>query len=126
METRRVHYTELAPAAPTSLHARESETYRREVGRLLAEGHAGEFVLISGDEIIGFWPTRKQAVVEGFRRFHTNQFIVDLVSEWQEVVIIPYRGVHQWAVTPELSRSQQPNNSASESSSESMATTPKH
>jgi len=31
---------------------REAETYRREVVRLLAEGHAGRHVLIKGDEVV--------------------------------------------------------------------------
>jgi hypothetical protein len=30
----------------------EAETYRREVGRLLAEEHAGRHALIKGDEVV--------------------------------------------------------------------------
>ncbi len=88
MGTRRVHYTELAPAAPTSLHALEAETYRRVVGRLLAEGHAGEFVLIQGDDIIGCWPTRKEALLEAFRRFREALFTVDEVKEWHDTLTV--------------------------------------
>jgi hypothetical protein len=126
METRRVHFTELAPAAPTSLHAREWETYRREVGRLLAEGHAGEFVLIHGDDIVGFWPTWKAAVVEGYRRFRSNQFLTRAVTEWDEVRVIPYRGQVRWVGTAEPSPSAMAANSASPSSSAPTATIPKH
>lgn len=94
MGTRRVHYTELAPAAPTSLHAREEETYRREVGRLLAEGHAGEFVLIQGDDIIGFWPTRKEALLVALRRFREALFTVDEVKEWHDTATV--HETNQW------------------------------
>jgi hypothetical protein len=92
METRRVHYTELAPAAPTSLHAREWETYRREVGRLLAEGHAGQYVLIHGDEIVGFWATRNDALLEGFHRFHEGLFTIEQVTEWYPLRVLRGRG----------------------------------
>jgi hypothetical protein len=40
-----IHYSQLPPAEPGSRIAREWETYRREVGRLLAEGHEGRFLL---------------------------------------------------------------------------------
>jgi hypothetical protein len=39
----------------------EIATYRRELRRLLAEGHAERFVLIKGDEVIGVWDTSDDA-----------------------------------------------------------------
>jgi hypothetical protein len=53
--------TELPEAKPDSPLYREWNYYRREVGRLLAEGHEGRFVLIKGEAIIGIWDTRAGA-----------------------------------------------------------------
>jgi hypothetical protein len=59
-EPRTVHYTELPESASGPLAA-EWNVYRREVGRLLAEGHEGRWVLIKGEEIIGVWDTEGEA-----------------------------------------------------------------
>jgi hypothetical protein len=64
-----VHYTELAPAEPGSALAAEWETYRREVGRLIAEGHEGKWVLIKGDEVVGLFASAEQAHDAGSQRF---------------------------------------------------------
>jgi hypothetical protein len=50
-----VHYTEVGPLEPGSTLNEEDATYRREVGRLLAEGQEGRFVLIVGETIIGIY-----------------------------------------------------------------------
>src|ERR1700741_3917299 len=42
----RIHYTELGDADPNSQLYVEWSCYKREVGRLLAEGNEGRFVLI--------------------------------------------------------------------------------
>jgi hypothetical protein len=62
------------------------------VGRLLAEGHAGEFVLLHGEEVIGLWATRKEALVEGFRRFREGLFTVEEVTEWYPLRVLRGRG----------------------------------
>jgi hypothetical protein len=56
-----IHYTELPKSTPSMALAVEWDFYRREVGRLLAEGHEGEWVLIKGEQIIGFWATDEEA-----------------------------------------------------------------
>ena len=53
--------TELAEAPPDSPLATEWNYYRREVGRLLAEGNQGKWVLIEGERIIGIWDTYEEA-----------------------------------------------------------------
>ncbi len=55
-----IHYTALPPASPDSPLATEYNFYRREVGRLLAEGHEGKWVLIKNEEILGIWDTLKE------------------------------------------------------------------
>jgi hypothetical protein len=64
-----IHYTEL-PAAPLDEpQGVEWEFYRREVGRLLAEGHEGRWVLIKGEEIIGIYESRDAAMEEAHKRY---------------------------------------------------------
>src|SRR5437762_1438554 len=48
-----IPWTELPEAKPGEVFYREWNTYRREVGHLLAEGQAGRYVLIKGEQIIG-------------------------------------------------------------------------
>ena len=56
-----IHYTELPPMPLDEPQGVECEFYRREVGRLLAEGHEGRWVFIKGEEIIGIYDTREEA-----------------------------------------------------------------
>jgi hypothetical protein len=56
-----IHFTELPEDKSDGPIAGEWNLYRREVGRLLAEGHEGRWVLIKGDEIIGIWNTEEEA-----------------------------------------------------------------
>src|SRR5947209_19608520 len=48
-EPRTISYTELPAPQPHSQLYREWNFYRREVGRLPAEGHEGRFILIKGE-----------------------------------------------------------------------------
>jgi hypothetical protein len=64
-----LHYSALPPSQPESALAVEWEFYRREVGRLLAEGHEGQWVLIKGEEILGFFDTRRAGVAEAYKRY---------------------------------------------------------
>jgi hypothetical protein len=81
-----IHYTQLAPMRPGSQLMAEWETYRREVDRLLAEGHEGKTVLIQGDTIIGLFDTRDAASEEGLRRFGTNSHLIHRVQTWEPVL----------------------------------------
>lgn len=47
----------------------EIRTYVRELPRLIAEGHAGRFVLIKGDEVLSVWDTFDDACQAGRERF---------------------------------------------------------
>ncbi len=64
-----IHYTELPDPKADSPLFREWNFYRREVGRLLAEGHEGRFVLIKGEAIIGIWDTRDEAKAVAIRDY---------------------------------------------------------
>jgi hypothetical protein len=61
--------SQLPPANPTHPLATEWETYRREVGRLLAAGLEGKFALIRGDAIIGVYDTWDAARRVGLEKY---------------------------------------------------------
>jgi hypothetical protein len=86
-----IHYTELPDAKPDSPVYREWNTFRREVGRLLREGHAGKFVLIKGKEIVGIWNTRQEASAIGYQRFLLSGFIVQQIREREPLLRWPLR-----------------------------------
>ena len=71
-----IHYTELPEADPGQSLGEEWNTYRREVGRLLAEGHEGRHVLIKGDQVIGLYDTDARAAEEGARRYLLEPYFV--------------------------------------------------
>jgi hypothetical protein len=56
-----IHYTQLAEAPPDSPIAAEWNFYCREVGRLLAEGHEGKWLLIKGEQIVGIFDSHEEA-----------------------------------------------------------------
>jgi hypothetical protein len=51
------------------LFEKEIATYRRELPRLLEEGHAWRHALIKGDEILSVWDTQGDAIQAGRERF---------------------------------------------------------
>ncbi len=73
--------TDLPEASPDSPLFVEWNTYRREVGRLLAEGEQGRFVLIKGERIVGRYPTEREALGSGYRMFPCQAFLVHQVLE---------------------------------------------
>jgi len=55
------------PRLPSALE-REITVFRARLPEFLEE-HPGEFVLIHGEEVVGFWPTDDEALEAGFDRF---------------------------------------------------------
>jgi len=85
-----IHWTELPPSRP-GYESADYETYRREVGRYLAEGHAGQWVLIQGGKCIGFWPSEDEVTAEGYRRSLPGQsFFVHEVLERERLLRTGY------------------------------------
>jgi hypothetical protein len=82
-----IHYTKLTPSNPDSPLATEWEVFRRELPRLLAEGHEGKHVLIKDDRIIGLWADKHVAIAEGRRLFPGQPIAVQLVAEWQPLIV---------------------------------------
>ena len=75
-EPRGVHYTELPPAKPDEVFYQEWNTYRHEVGRLLAEGLEGRYVVIEGTEVIGIFATWEAARAIALTRSPTKPCFV--------------------------------------------------
>ena len=58
----------------------EIATYRRELSRLLAKVHAGRFVFIKGDEVVGVWDKSDDAYQAGCQRFWAGPFLAQPVD----------------------------------------------
>lgn len=80
-----IHFSELSDAQPGSPLRFEWDTYRREVGRLLAEGCAGQHVLIKGTDLLGLWSTSSEAMAAGYHRFPGQPFLVREVREYEPI-----------------------------------------
>ena len=48
---------------------RDLQTYRRELPRLLQEGHAGRYAIIRDDQVVGIWDSLDDALVAAGERF---------------------------------------------------------
>jgi hypothetical protein len=86
MGKRTIHDTELPRSRPNKPIDLEWETYRREVGRLLAEGHEGKLVFIKGNDIIGVYDTKDEAMDEGRRRYLLDRRLVQQIRTWEPVI----------------------------------------
>ena len=66
---------------------REMATYKAQKPEFL-ETHPGQYVLIHGDEVLGFWPTRSEALEAGRQRFGPVPMLAKKVVEEDRVVIL--------------------------------------
>jgi hypothetical protein len=81
-----IHFTQMAEPAPDSPIYREVQTFRRELPRLLAEGHEGKWALIQGSEIIGLYATLEEGYRLGRAKLLLQPFIVQPVRERQLLI----------------------------------------
>lgn len=81
-----IHYTELTEANPDEVLGQEWNTYRRELGRLLADGHEGKFILIKGETILGIFEREEAAVGEGYHKFLRQGFFVHQIREKEPIL----------------------------------------
>src|SRR5262249_10324027 len=88
-----IHYTELPPTPPAELPDPEWELYRREVGRLLAEGHEGKWILIKGEEIIGIYDTREEATEQAYKQclIPRQPCLVHQIQTWERLYRVSWR-----------------------------------
>jgi hypothetical protein len=70
--------------------AQEWNLYKREVARLVAQGHEGRTVLIKGGEVIGIWDTRGEALEAGYARFGVVPLMVKTIRAIEPILRIPH------------------------------------
>jgi hypothetical protein len=87
---RTIPYTQLPPARPGSPLAAEWETYRREVGRLLAAGLEGKHALIHGDDIVGIFDTWDEAAQAGLEKFLLEPHMIHPILADEPVIRGPW------------------------------------
>ncbi len=64
----------------------EMATYRRLKPELLADpAKRGQFVLIKGEELLGLFPTREEALLAGEERFLFEAYMVKQIVEVEPV-----------------------------------------
>jgi hypothetical protein len=88
-----IQFSELPRDDSNGPLAREWNVYCREVGRLLAEGQQGRFVVIKGEEIVGIFDDWAAARVEGLKRFVREPFFVHEIREVEPHLYI--RGINR-------------------------------
>ncbi len=81
-----IHWTELPEDTRGDAHAAEWNFYRREVGRLLAEGHEGRWLLIKGEEIVGIWDTREEALAVADERYLMQPVLVRQILSHEPLI----------------------------------------
>jgi hypothetical protein len=80
-----IRYSELAEDKGGPI-AREWNFYRREAGRLLAEGHEGKWVLIKGEQIIGIWNTEEEADQVRLQIFPMQHVLLKQICEREPIL----------------------------------------
>ena len=81
-----IHWTDLPEDASGGPLATEWNVYRKQVGRLLAEGHEGRWVLIKGEEIIGIWDTENEADQVRLQRFLMQPVLFQQIREREPIL----------------------------------------
>jgi hypothetical protein len=83
-----IHWTELKELPPGERGAQEWNFYVKQIGRLLAEGQEGRWVLVKGEEIIGIWDTEKEADQVRVERFLKEPVLIQQILTREPI----YRG----------------------------------
>ena len=78
------------PAQPGEPLAAEWETYRREIGKLLANGLEGKYALIRGDEIVGIYDSWNAARRVGLEKYLLTAHMVHPIIAEEPVIRMPY------------------------------------
>jgi len=85
-----MHHSELRPHSEDHPLYEEWEVYRREVGRLIADGNEGKFCLISGGCVVGIYDREDVAQCTGYHILHPSRFLVHQIAEREPA----YRMLH--------------------------------
>jgi hypothetical protein len=90
LEQPTIPYTQLPPALPDSPLRAEWNYYRGIVGRLLAEGQEGKWLLIKNEEFVGIWDTEAEANAVRLERFLMQPVLLKQVLAREPVLRIGY------------------------------------
>ena len=80
-----IHHTELKEDLSDGPLARPWNVYVREVGKLLADGHEGKWVLIADEEIVGVFEDRREATILAYSTYRGRSPMIHQVSEAEPV-----------------------------------------
>ena len=83
---RKVHHSELGPYAPGAPTAVEWDVFRSQLGRMLADGRSGQFVLIDGESVVGYFPTFAEAFAAAGTTRHGDRAFIHEVEEYIPVL----------------------------------------
>jgi hypothetical protein len=86
IDSHTISCTELPEAKPDSPLYYEWNFYRREVQRLITEGHEGRFVLIKGEQVIGIWNSCEEAKTVALQRYLMQACLIHQVRRREPVV----------------------------------------
>ncbi len=77
-----VPHVHITPSGREALKLFEHEiaAYRRELPRLLEEGHAWRHALVKGDEVLSVWDTQSDAIQAGGERFGLEPYYVKTID----------------------------------------------
>jgi hypothetical protein len=81
-----IHWTELAELPRDCPIATEWNLYRREVGRLLAEGLEGKWVLIKGEQIIGIYESFQDAYQVALEKYLMQPVLIQQVRNREPIL----------------------------------------
>jgi hypothetical protein len=81
-----IHWTELPEEAADSSIATEWRCFRREVGRLLEEGHEGKWVLIKDEQIIGIYETFRGAREIALQKYLGQSVLIQQVRSREPIL----------------------------------------
>jgi hypothetical protein len=81
-----IHWTELKEDTSDRRGAADWNCYVKNIGRLLAEGHEGRWVLIHGAEITGIWDTEKEANEVRWQRFPMQGVLLKQIFEKEPIL----------------------------------------
>lgn len=81
-----IHFTKLPEDTSGGRLAREWNYYRRQVGRLLAEGHESRWVLIKGEDIVGIWDTEEESSRASLQRFPMQDVLLQQIREREPIL----------------------------------------
>ena len=87
---RTLHYTELPDLPPDSPLHREWAYFRRQLPSWLAEGRAGQFALVKGDILVGFYPSFEDGLQASYERVGIVPFLLHEIRSEEPLLLLPW------------------------------------